>query len=820
MLEAQLETPAGPAAGTDPPDPLFAGPGEMRALCRELDWAATPLGAPAGWSRALRTAVGIVLGSRNPMFLFWGPELVQVYNDDYRPSLGQGGRHPAALGMRGREFWTEIWHAIGPQLDQVMTTGEATWHEDQYLPIERNGRLEDVWWTYSYSPVHDDDGSIGGTLVVCQETTGRVLAERERLRLLEDTRLAERRLAAVLDQVADEHLTMDADFRILTLNRAAERALGVPRETLVGLTHWEAFPASVGTPVEREYRRVMAERVEAHFTHHYVGDGYDRHLEINAYPTDDGGVALFWREISERVRAEQALRESEARLRAIYDGTYEYIGLLAPDGTLLEANRASLEFEGSTRDEAVGLPFWETPWFVHTPGAPEALRGWIARAAAGEFIREEVVLQRASGPPVTFDFSLHPIRDAAGTVAYIVPEGRDVTDRVWLMGALQVERARLRQVFERAPSFIVAFRGADQVYEFVNEAYYQLVGHHRDLLGRPLLEAIPEIRGQGFVEILEGVRATGEPWVGREMPVELERTAGAPLETRYLDMVFQALTDPDGTRSGVVAHGSDVTEQVLARREVERLLAESERARAEAEAARSEAETANRAKGEFLAVMSHELRTPLNAIGGYAELLEMGIRGPVTAQQLADLERIQQSQRHLLGLINQVLNYTRVETGVVSYELADVLVSEALAAAEALVVPQVRARGLTYVLGGCDPVLTVRADREKLQQVLLNLLANAIKFTEPGGELRVSCDVSDAVVEIAVADTGIGIAPEKLATVFEPFVQVDQRLTRPHEGVGLGLAISRDLARGMGGDLAAVSAPGQGSTFTLSLPRT
>jgi len=798
-------------------DPLFAGPGEMRARCRDFDWAATPLGPAEGWSQSLRTTAGIVLGCRNPMFLFWGPELVQLYNDAYRPSLGQGDRHPRALGSRGREFWTDIWGAIGPQIEQVMTTGEATWHEDQYLPIDRNGRLEDAWWTYSYSPVHDDDGRIAGTLVVCLETTLRVLAERERERLLEDTRRAERRLTSVLDQVADEHLTMDADFRILTVNRAALRNLGVPRETLVGLTHWEAFPASVGERVEREYRRAMEERVEAHFTHHYVGEGYDRHLEIDAYPTDDGGLALFWRDVSERVRAERAQRESEVRLRAIYDGTYEYIGLISPGGIVLECNRASLEFAGNTREEVVGVPFWDTPWFAHTPGAAEGLREWVGRAAAGEFVRREVALRRPSGEVVTFDFSLHPIRNAAGEVIYIVPEGRDVTDRMRLTEALEVERARLAQVFQRAPSFIVAFRGPDQVYEFVNEAYYQLVGH-RDILGKPLLEAIPEIRGQGFVELLEGVRGTGEPWVGRETPVQLQRTPGAPLETRYLDMVFQALVDGDGTRSGVVAHGSDVTEQVLARREVERLLAESERARAEAEAARADAETANRAKGEFLAVMSHELRTPLNAIGGYAELLELGIRGPVTEAQRADLARIQLSQRHLLGLINQVLNYTRIETGTVRYDLDDVPVGEALAAAEALVVPQVRAHGLTCLLGACDPALRVRADREKLQQVLLNLLTNALKFTDAGGELRVDCTTAPGVVAISVGDTGVGIAADKLSTVFEPFVQVDQRLTRPHEGVGLGLAISRDLARGMGGDLVAESTPGVGSTFILTLP--
>ena len=189
------------------PGQIFAGRGDMRALCREFDWARTPLGPVEQWPHSLRTIVATLLASRNPMFLWWGPELIQFYNDAYRASLGQGGRHPKARGMRGRVFWTDIWETIGPRIERVMSGGEATWHEDQYLPIERNGRLEDVWWTYSYSPVLDDDGRIGGTLVVRQETTQRVLAERERARLIADTARAEQLAAQVLEQVRD--LTMD-----------------------------------------------------------------------------------------------------------------------------------------------------------------------------------------------------------------------------------------------------------------------------------------------------------------------------------------------------------------------------------------------------------------------------------------------------------------------------------------------------------------------------------------------------------------------------------------------------------------------------------
>jgi PAS domain S-box-containing protein len=247
---------------------------------------------------------------------------------------------------------------------------------------------------------------------------------------------------------------------------------------------------------------------------------------------------------------------------------------------------------------------------------------------------------------------------------------------------------------------------------------------------------------------------------------------------------------------------------------------EREAARELAEGARLEAETANRARGEFLAVMSHELRTPLNAIGGYAELIEMGVRGPVTELQLADLARIKRSQRHLLGLVNEVLNYAKLESGSVQYDIEDVEVMRAVVDAESLVAPQARGKGLSLSHQEWPPDLSVRADPEKLRQVLVNLLSNAVKFTDRGGaEITVSCNAEGNTVSITVRDTGIGIPFDKLGAIFEPFVQVRADLTRTAEGTGLGLAISRDLARGMAGELTVESEAGVGSGFTLTLPR-
>ena len=173
----------------------------------------------------------------------------------------------------------------------------------------------------------------------------------------------------------------------------------------------------------------------------------------------------------------------------------------------------------------------------------------------------------------------------------------------------------------------------------------------------------------------------------------------------------------------------------------------------------------------------------------------------------------------LLGLINQVLNYARVETGNIRYDFTDVPLDEALRAAEGLVTPQIHAKGLRFAYAGCDRAIVVRADAEKLQQIVLTLLTNAIKFTDRGGMIRVEVEPMDDVVLVHVTDTGIGIPPDKLDVIFDPFIQVDPNYTRTRDGVGLGLAISRDLARGMRGELWVRSASGAGSTFTLKVPR-
>lgn len=323
--------------------------------------------------------------------------------------------------------------------------------------------------------------------------------------------------------------------------------------------------------------------------------------------------------------------------------------------------------------------------------------------------------------------------------------------------------------------------------------------------------------------------AAAQEKVAREAAVRAETlTAGIDRMRRQLEA---ALADSREARSQLERANRELNRQAHELREANEQLQdqaaeleaqteELSRTVEELEAARAEAAVASQAKSDFLATMSHELRTPLNAIGGHTQLIELGVYGPVTHEQRAALERIDRSQRHLLGLINDILNLARIESGRLEYSVSKVRISEALADLGPMIAPQFLAKGIDFEMDGLEDCSPVRADADKLRQILLNLLSNAVKFTAAGGRVWIEIGEVGAPaqrVHVRVLDTGQGIPADKLESIFEPFTQVDSSHSRGGQGTGLGLAISRDLARGMGGDLTATSEPGRGSVFTLAL---
>jgi PAS domain S-box-containing protein len=422
-----------------------------------------------------------------------------------------------------------------------------------------------------------------------------------------------------------------------------------------------------------------------------------------------------------------------------------------------------------------------------------------------ERYRAEVESRVARLPPAA-----HALQEMAGGEIDAVVDPRTAAPILLshAQHALARSEARYRDIVERSPALVCEL-STDGIVRFVNAAAHTCLGFAPDaLVGMHFWESLIAAPDAWWVARRDDARRrlqAGEI-TGVELPVR-----GADAGIRWFSWNSANRRGLDGALEEIVLFGSDVTAQREAAERAHQL--ESERL------ARAEAEAANAAKTKFLAVMSHELRTPLNAISGYVQLLEMGLRGPLSPGQLEDLARIRRAQRHLLGLINDVMNFARLESGALSLGMQDVPLQPVFETLASLTEPQTQAKGIAYRVAECAADVAVWTDREKLLQVLINLVSNAIKFTPPGGRIEVDCAQSAESVAIRVADTGDGIPEDKLSSIFEPFVQVRSDYTRPADGVGLGLAISRDLTRALGGELSVRSAVGAGSTFTVTLPR-
>lgn len=742
---------------------LFEGPGEVRAAARRLDWSTTPLGPVEDWSSALQTAVGLSLDSGFPMCVYCGPDLALVYNDGFLPALGTG-KHPWALGRPAREVWAEVWGQLGPEFEHILSGGRPIWHEDQRFLLARNGGLDEAMFTYAFSPVRDAKGRVVAVHAACTETTDRV-----RLIRALDTERA--RVSSILKQAPAFVAVLRGPDYVYEVANDAYRTFVGDRD-LIGRPLREALPEMVDQGFLALLDRVLTTRepyvgreVPVTLAQGPSGSAEDRFVTFVFQPVldaDGEATSVFvhgvdvTHEVLARTAIADLLAEGENRER------------------VLEAQRTDLEASNTELED---------------------------RAVEMEALTEE--LQAASA-------HLEERTEAAEAASSLAAAATRRARLVASVGNAVIRGATLSEMLRECCQAIVTQLGASGarvwlVAESARSFVLAATAGVRSLDG----DEASVIEEEMVARVADGHQAHWNNGTGAGSATVF---AGYPLMIRdeLLGVLCATATLPftDLDLESLATTAASISVAISNLRNFEA-----------AQRAREIAETANRAKSEFLAMMSHELRTPLNAIGGYAEIMELGIRGPLTEQQSFDLSRIQRSQKHLLGLINQVLNFARIETGVVQYSFTDVAIGDAFAEAEALVVPQIRAKQLTYVICECSPSMRARADSEKLQQILLNLITNAMKFTNAGGKISIDCKLSDTEVSMTVSDTGVGIASDKLAMIFEPFVQVDAKLTRVQDGVGLGLAISRELARGMGGDLSAVSKQGVGSAFTLTLPR-
>ena len=489
--------------------------------------------------------------------------------------------------------------------------------------------------------------------------------------------------------------------------------------------------------------------------------------------------------------------------RLLVESVDDYaIFALDPDGYILSWNAGAQRFKGYTADEIIGKHF---SIFYPREKIEEGFPDFELYEAArvGRF-EDEGWRIRKDGSRFWANVVITALHDPSRRLVGYAKVTRDLTERRRAEEALRDSEERFRLLVQSVRDYAIFMLDPGGHISTWNAGAQRIKGYTAE-----------EIIGKHF-----SIFYTHEDLDDGKPPRELEiatRTGVYEEEgwrlrkdgTRFwANVVITAMRKPDGSLAGFAKVTRDLTDRRAAQ---ERAIEAARQAAASDEA--------NRAKSEFLAAMSHELRTPLNAIGGYTDLLAMGVRGPVTQEQIDDLQRIKRSQQHLLGIINDILNFSRIEAGQATYDLTAVPMSAVIDVVGQMILPQATGKGIKLELRECPPTVVAWADRAKVEQILLNLLSNAVKFTSQG-RVTLDCDWQDPKrVAITVTDTGVGIPADQLEKIFEPFVQVGRSLNQPHEGTGLGLAISRDLARAMGGDIVVTSVVEHGSQFRLILPR-
>jgi len=666
---------------------------------------------------------------------------------------------------------------------------------------------------------------------------------------------------------------LDPDGYILSWNAGAQRFKGYTADEIIG-KHFSIFypPEKIATrfpEFELEQAALTGRFEDEGWRIRKDGSQFWANVVITALRDKTGtlvGYAKVTRDLTERRNAEEALRLSEERFRLLVQSVKDYaIFMLDPGGHVATWNEGAQRIKGYSAAEIVGKHFSVFyPQARIDEGFPdyelrEAIRtgrfedeGWRVRKDGTQFWANVVItaLHDSHGKLLGFGKVTRDLTERREAQEQAIEDARRVAAKEAAREAADVARERV----ERLQALTSALSAAHDVPEITrvifSEGFAEFgadagalavvnpsdgMVHIVDGSGLgPLPKPLQRFRLDEDLPVCEVIR-TGQTL---SMSTRAERDARFPALAKVLAPYESTTVLPLGSRGRVIgalsmhsrlpeaptpdsiAFMESFAQQCGQALERAQLYEAELTARREAEEARARADEANRAKSEFLAAMSHELRTPLNAIGGYAELIELGLRGPVTEDQHEDLRRIQRSQQHLLGIINDLLNFSRIDAGQMDYQFESVSLQEVLESVAHMIAPQASGKGIRFTLSSCPKDALAWADRSKTEQILLNLLSNAVKFTPKGGEVTLCCGhIDDIGVELEVRDTGIGIAKDQLDRIFEPFIQVGRSLTSTREGTGLGLAISRELARAMHGEIRVESQIGVGSTFTVTLPR-
>jgi PAS domain S-box-containing protein len=689
------------------------------------------------------------------------------------------------------------------------------WVCDHHI-LTRTG--EERWFTDASIQVLGEDGIPKGSIGSFQDITERKKNElalrqsEENYRQLAqelEQRVRERtaEVQDLYDYAPTGYHSLDADGKYIMINQTELSWLGYTRDEMLGHAFSEFLsPASLDTfyavyPVFKQ--QGVVHDIEFDMQRK---DGSFLPILLNAIAVyDASGVYLNSRstifDLTERRKAENALRESEEIYRALFETANDAIFLLdVKDSRYTRVNPRCPELLGfNSTDEMIGR--YANEFIV--PSQTDDARQRHDQLMRGERISPyERTFIRQNGEKIQAEITLSMIRDNAGKPKLIQSVVRDITKRKRAENALRESEEQNRLLFEESPDAITLLDNLGKIVR-VNRAYEQMTRFSRaEMLGKTAEELGLVTSGvrDGLREALIQATTRHETFATSEYPMTCGDGSTLDVESRIF------LLNLGGTEHILVT-----TRDISARKQAEDALRR----------ANIGMEQAIRMKDEFLASMSHELRTPLTGILGLSEALQIQAYGNLNEKQLRAVQNIETSGRHLLELINDILDLSKIEAGKLEMQFEPCLLGDICQASLQLTRAMAQKKHHQVSFAMKPATIRARADARRLKQMLVNLLSNAIKFTAEGGSLGLEVDATqdDSLVRISVWDTGIGIKPEDLKRLFQPFVQLDSSLSRQYSGTGLGLSLVKRMAELHNGELEVQSTPGQGSRFTLILPR-
>ncbi len=782
----------------------------MGALTRAYDWSASPLGKPETWPQSLRTALRILLNTNHPMFIWWGEDLIQFYNDAYRQTMGPE-RHPSALGQRGRECWAEVWPIIGPQIEQVMSGGGATWHENQLVPVTRHGALEQVYWTYGYSPIDEDDG-IGGVLVVCRDVTRDHLAS-----VALQEREAELARVQQIGRIGGLEVDLTTGFRnrrspeYLLIHGLPPDAANESHEDWVQRIHPEDREAA-----ERKFRDAVTGKIGEYTTQYRIirpSDGETRWISVKStIERDKNGKALrligAHADVTEQVAAEQALRQSEEEFRTLAEAVPHHVWTASPDGLLNWFNPRVHEYAGSSPGELDGEKWGK---IVHPDDVPAALAAWTRSIGTGEAYEVEFRLRRADGAFRWFLARAVPARNVQGEIIRWIGTNTDVHDQKSIARELAELNATLAQRVEEKT------RERDRIW---NVSQDLLLVADRNGVWRTVNPAWTTTLGWSEAELLN---RTSE-WLEHPDDNGILRAKVRELGAHETTVRFESrLRHKDGSYRWLSWMGvSDKDSNYAVARDVTAEKAAAERLKATEEALLQSQKM--EAVGQLTGGIAHDFNNLLTGIVGSLDLLQTRLNQGRTDNVARYIHAAMTSANRAAALTHRLLAFARRQPLVPKV----VDVNQLVVSLEDLLRRTI-GETIDLEIVSSDGVWCTLCDPNQLESALLNLAINARDAMPKGGRLIIAtanARLDNATADtsalspgdyicIGVTDTGTGMSAEVAARAFDPFFT-----TKPiGQGTGLGLSMIYGFARQSNGHATIDSGLNRGTSVKLYLPR-